>query len=155
MKLEVTLTNIILTILILILGITSLTFYSNQDELRDEASKLKDQLKEEKEISIVFEETKQFIKQASVGNHYEFLVGKAKEEYEKALEDLGKDVDMDDHGERVFDSVDIKNVFVEKTGGDKATSYAIYLVKYNNKKHLVSIRYLMYYLHKFFYHLKM
>lgn len=132
MKLEVTLTNIILTVLILILGIMSLTFYNNQDDLRDEASELREKLKEEQETSLIFEETEEFIKQASVGKHYEFLVGKAKKEYEKALEELGKDVHLDDHGERVFDSVDVKNIFVKKNGNDKATSYAIYLVKYNN-----------------------
>lgn len=133
---EITFTNIILIFVCLILFIIAFTQYTSKGELKTEIETLEKELKSEKEYNLIYEKTKQFINMSSEADHYKMLTGEAKQSYEKALDEEGKD--EHNHGERTVDKIEIQNVYATKTDNDKGESYAIYRVFYGNNPDVVT-----------------
>ncbi len=129
MKKQISFVNIVLIFISLVFFIFWINANDEKSELAQANKELKIDLISEKEVSKIYDLTETFIKKSSIGKHGSLLTGFAKDEYKKALE---VSHDHTDYESDVLDSVEIINVSAIKEGTDKAKSYAIYKVSYNN-----------------------
>lgn len=134
---QITVTNFILGILCMITIFFAIHIDSGKDELKNEIAQLNKELEEEKESSTIYDKTIEFIKLSSEAKHESLLTGKAKEEYELALEQEGKEDHH--HSHNTLDKYEIDNIYVVKTDKDKANSYAIFRLYYKNNSNSDSI----------------
>lgn len=127
---KITFSNLMLVLLLAVISSLYITSFSDIKALKNENEELKKKLKEEKEVSVIYERTIEFIEKASVAEHGDFLTGEAKENLENAKAEHGDD--YHDDIQNTLDRLDIKNVSVVKTKDDGIKSYAIYQAFYNN-----------------------
>lgn len=127
---KITFTNIILSMLILFISTLYISSFSDKKELEKEIATLESDLKKEKQVATIYDRTNEFIQSSSEAEHGNLLTGQAKKEFQKALEEHGKE--EDNHYKNTIDHVEIINIFALKTNENEYKSYAVYRVFYNN-----------------------
>lgn len=137
---KISFTNFVLGLIIFILVVISSSVYRGQKDLKDEIVRLENELKEAHEINEIYENTRTFLKLSSEGKHGEFLTGKAKEEYEKALEQEGFGVWEGNHTqESDVKNVEILHISAEKVSDSEAKSNVVYRVFQSNNPYVDNI----------------
>lgn len=127
---KITFSNLMLVLLLAVISSLYITSFSDIKDLKNENDELEKKLKEEKQVSVLYERTKEFIEKASVAEHEDFLTGEAKENLENAKAEHGDDYHDDSHN--TLDRLNFINVSVVKTKNDGIKSYVIYQAFYNN-----------------------
>lgn len=129
-KKSITSANILMIFALVILSIISLNLWMEQEDYEKEIEVLKTQLELEKEDTLLYEKTKEFINKIANGNFYEMLTSTAQEQLEKRLEEQGTDY----HESGALANVEIFNINAFKTSEDTAISYGIYRIYYDLDK---------------------
>lgn len=127
---KISLTNLFLVLLLLISGFFLLNIYEDKRELKIEIAELEKEIRSEKDHSILYDKTKEFIEKSSEAKHKPLLTGNALKEMEAQLEML--ETENHTHGASLVDNIEIHNVYAMKTGEDSGESYAIYRIYYGD-----------------------
>lgn len=127
-KKNITTVNILMVFAFVIFSLISLKLWLKQEEYEETIDKLNIQLEKEKEDTLLFEKTKDFIISISSGN-YEMLTSSAKKQLEERLNEQG--IDYHGHDHSILDKIEIYNVYAFKTSENTATSYGIYRTYYD------------------------
>ncbi|AEA19237.1 TPA: hypothetical protein QCW10_006032 [Bacillus thuringiensis] len=124
--------NFLLILFLVISSLYSFSVYKKNKEINNDIHLLEEKLKKEKEISVIYDRSKEFIEKSSIADHGDMLTGQAKEMFEDAIKQKEREGAEDSRSHSILERTDIDHIFAVKTGDNTAKSYAIYKSIYNS-----------------------
>ncbi|MEC2559494.1 hypothetical protein P9W86_23070, partial [Bacillus cereus] len=108
--------NFLLILLLVISSLYSFSVYKKNKEINNDIHLLEEKLKKEKEISVIYDRSKEFIEKSSIADHGDMLTGQAKEMFEDAIKQKEREGAEDSRSHSILERTDIDHIFAVKTG---------------------------------------